>query len=108
MEPPKVRDIFLPGNALGDSETRTKRLWLSKESLGSAKAQRPNGVRTSKVSDNLDGVQRDGNNLKIIVVHPLYIDLASRPCFRLSWRLPSRAEETPKVELYHWSRGLLS
>ena len=37
----------------------------------------PNSARTSKVSDNLNGVQRDGNNLKIVVVHPLYVDLGS-------------------------------
>jgi len=38
---------------------------------------RPNGVWSSEVSDNLNGVQRDSNNLKIIVGHPLYIDLGS-------------------------------
>ena len=37
----------------------------------------PNSVWTSKVSDNLNGVQRDRNDLKIIVVHPLYVDLGS-------------------------------
>jgi hypothetical protein len=37
----------------------------------------PSSARTSKVFDNANGVQRDGNNLEIIVVQPLYVDLGA-------------------------------
>jgi hypothetical protein len=37
----------------------------------------PNSVWTSEASDNLNAVQRDRNDLEIIVVHPLYVDLGS-------------------------------
>ena len=52
----------------------TKRLMALERLVG---ALGPNGVWSSEVFDNLNGVQRDSNNLKIIVGHPLYIDLGS-------------------------------
>jgi hypothetical protein len=64
---------------------------------------RPNGVWSSEVSDNLNGVQRDRNNLKIIVGHPLYIDLGS---VDRGDYFPE--QKTLRVEPYHWSQGLLS
>ena len=56
------------------SETR-KNAYSSREAHWTA--LRPNSVWTSEASDNLNGAQRDGNNLEITVGDSLYVDLGS-------------------------------